>query len=463
MVYGVSHLSREISEKIQYVVGVQQKDVSTDANRNNSNSVDRLGQVDDVRDQNLNSNNTCAQFPSVTLDTRAVSFDDVIQEVKSWSRLKKPQCSSQSQLQSCDSILTRNTGSCHTNSDVKVNNNSIKNCSSQQKVPKCSKLCPSKSRTPGKYTDKNLIDTNIKVDSTENCSEKVKTRLRFDEYEFDNKENENPMRTTTYSVRGGGSHEGVGGVQVGGSYESVISARGFRPLPKVYRTEGQVGQGSGSVMVITTPVKGDWSGSTQVHGIKVSNSALTKSANSEVQSNSGLDTPSDSSDCKSFKDHNTNYKTELNVPVSSRKDQNTESESSSSIDACKESNIENHRSTPSSLIIPASEGPQAVYVINSSAEPTAQGWGSSSAPALTTGAGAPTGPASDDLVAGHSTKGNNGHSSTLPPAPDSSSSGSVRHHRTTPSPLRASLLKLWEGNNANTSPADQALYAKDFF
>ena len=221
-------------------------DISFD-NRNNCNSLEGLDNLKSGSVGNFNGNYARA-LPTGSMEARAVSFDDVIEEVKLRSR-SKARSSFQIKAQSCDSILNTSQlkSSTHDTNAVHVGQTCDRKCNSQSKT---SKICSSRKNICDTEHGRNSVDNvssssqvmDTGVKSKEICSSQKKTPIKF--CEWAPKEGIDitvPLYNTVsaYSVRVGGSHDKVGGVQPGSSYESVVSARGFRPSAAVVRSAGK--------------------------------------------------------------------------------------------------------------------------------------------------------------------------------------------------------------------------------
>ena len=179
------------------------------------------------------------------METRTVSFDDVIEEVKLRSKARS---SFQNKAQSCDSILNTSYVKSSTGDTNTVNPGKTcdKKCSNQSKT---SKSCSSKGKVCDTKQLGNSVDNSIRS-RTKECSSQVmdtggnpkeictsqkKTPIKFCEWAPKGAiDTTVPLCKTVsaYSVHGGGSHNKLSGVQIASSYESVVSARGFR-LPGV--------------------------------------------------------------------------------------------------------------------------------------------------------------------------------------------------------------------------------------
>ena len=124
---------------------------------------------------------------------------------------------------------------------------------------KTSKICSSKTNICDTTNERNSVDNVIQsgpkecsgqvmdtgVKSKEICSSQKKTPIKFCEWApKEGIDTTVPLYNTVsaYSVSGGGSHDKIGGVQPGSSYESVVSARGFRPSAAVVRSAVSTGQ-----------------------------------------------------------------------------------------------------------------------------------------------------------------------------------------------------------------------------
>ena len=225
-------------------------------NRNNCNSLEGLDNLKSGSVCNFNGNNARA-LPTGSMEARTVSFDNVIEEVKLRSR-SKARSSFQIKAQSCDSFL--NTSqlkySTHDTNAVHIGQTFNKKCSSQLKT---SKICTSKTNICDTTNERNSVDNVIQsgpkecsgqvmdtgVKSKEICSSQKKTPIKFCEWApKEGIDTTVPLYNTVsaYSVRGGGSHDKLGGVQPGSSYESAVSARGFRPSAAVVRSAVSAGQ-----------------------------------------------------------------------------------------------------------------------------------------------------------------------------------------------------------------------------
>ena len=230
-------------------------DISFD-NRNNCNSLEELDNLKSGSVCNFNGNNARA-LPTGSMEARAVSFDDVIEEVKLRCR-SRAQSSFQIKAQSCDSILNTSQpkSSIHDTNTVLLRRTCDKKCNSQ---PKTSKICSSETNICDTKNEVNSVDNSIQsgpkecsgqvmdtgVESKEICNSQKKTPINFCEWAPKGGiDTTVPMINTVsaYSVRGGGSHDKLIGVQPGSSYESVVSARGFRPSAAVVRSAVSAGQ-----------------------------------------------------------------------------------------------------------------------------------------------------------------------------------------------------------------------------
>ena len=272
-------------------------DISFD-NRNNCNSLEGLDNLKSGSVCNFNGNNARA-LSTGSMEARAVSFDDVIEEVKLRSR-SKARSSFQIKAQSCDSILNTNQlkSSTHDTNTVLMGRTCDKKCNS---LPKTSKICSSKTNIcDTKYEGNsvgNVIQSGPKrcsgqvmdteVESKEICNSQKKTPINFCEWAPKGGiDTTVPLYSiiSAYSVRGGGSHDKLGGVQPGSSYESVVSARGFRPSAAVVRSAVSAskscreprlhtGDGRSAVTEEKSPKKSHKDGASEVSVSRVSTSS----------------------------------------------------------------------------------------------------------------------------------------------------------------------------------------------
>ena len=228
-------------------------DISFD-NRNNCNSLEGLDNLKSGSVGNFNENNARALLTG-SMEARAVSFDDVIEEVKLRSKVRS---SFQNKAQSCDSNLDTShvkSSSGDTNT-VNVGNSCDKKCSSQSKTSKIGsskgKICDTKH---GGNSFENSIPMGTKecnsqvMDTVGNakeiCKSQKETPIKFCEWAPKGAIDTTVQLCETvseYSVRGGGSREKLGSVQIGSSYESVVSARGFRPAAFAVRSGASAGK-----------------------------------------------------------------------------------------------------------------------------------------------------------------------------------------------------------------------------
>ena len=528
---------------------------------NNSNAMERL---DYARNENINSINLCS-FPLGGIESRAVSYDDVLQEIKSrsrlWSRSQK-QCSSQSKAQSCDSVLTVSQRTCDkTNSMEKFSSqlkesesfelcqsksntkNSVDTDTEQSRTKKCSKKnTPQSTKSnpmkKGSTFDKNSVDSctkdnNIQKcssrqkaestkichfklstsngnsvyrdsngDNTNKCSSPLKTPVRFEEYESGNKENEQPIRTafsacgvhpgrSWNSVRSGGSQDGITSVRGGGSYESVISARGFKP-PKVDKSALWEVATSKSVKSEKCanndykkepddPKQGkcDYSEETNSDtetGVNFKGSERNQDVRIKVNGWSDITSKSDvrihqaseGRDCATFVQHEKLPSTCLdmfrapsvgvNLPDTNccpKSEKHSKKLPASSLEKFQATSLGVNSIKPETPFIEPSlddesESKGDLVKLHSSRPPIPPSKGSPARHRGSSPAGTPGSPSARY------------RETSLMPLGCSSSSSTPKPSRASPSPLRASRLKLWQKDN-NTSPADQSLNAQDFF
>ena len=228
-------------------------DISFD-NRNNCNSLEGLDNLKSGSVGNFNKNNSLALLTG-SMETRTVSFDDVIEEVKLRSKVTS---SFQNKAQSCDSILNTShvkSSSGDTNT-VNVRKTCSNKCSSQSKT---SKVASSKAKVCDTKHGGNPFDNSIRM-GTKECSSQVmdtggntreicksqrKTPIKFCEWAPKEAiDTTVPLSKTVsaYSVRGGGSRNKLGSVQIASSYESVVSARGFKPPSVAVRSGVSTGK-----------------------------------------------------------------------------------------------------------------------------------------------------------------------------------------------------------------------------
>ena len=228
-----------------------------------------------------------------------MSFDDVIEEVKLRSR-SKARSSFQIKAQSCDSVLNTSQlkSSNHDTNAVHVGQTCDRKCSSQSKT---SKICSSRTDICDAEHGRNSVDNvsssnqvmDTGVKSKETCSSQKKIPVKFCEW-APKKGIDTTVRlyntVSAYSVRGGGSHDKLGSVQPGSSYESVVSARGFRPSAAVVRSavsSGKsfrepglhTGDGRSAVTDGKSPIESqrDWISEVSVSGVSTSSRAAVSS------------------------------------------------------------------------------------------------------------------------------------------------------------------------------------------